>query len=273
MKLKHYFKRFDSQVREGREELEDVICKTLTSKIMNCLGTNYPAKKLPKPSMKSYEISKLLLGQVPPVTYLPYILQNLGARPNDYMKFYYLDSLTNQLYIDALINMVCNCYIRGVQFIFDFSLANFTQLTTSPAIYVEYQIYDNSEYAITSIIYHCPFNGEMELEDFQSILLDSLYILNPEKCFQYLTMKLAAGITTIPYSQGKEISIIPCNGGHYSPLAPYRGIACNYRDNQELEGFVSSSPVIFKMVDSNKAAFKHNPDCIMDVSQLLSLLG
>ena len=273
MKLKHYYKKYASQLREANRDIEDVTCKTLVSKIMNCLGTNYPVRKVPSSDMSTLDIAKLLSGQKPPVSYLPYIMQNLRVAPNDYLKFYFLDTLTNQLYIDALINMVCHCYKRGIQFIFDFSSYNFTDQGPSPSLYVEYQVFNGTEYVISSIVYHCPFNGDMEMEDFRSILLDTLYILNPEKCLQYLTLKLAAGVTTIPYSQGKEITIIPCNGGDYSPLVPYRGIACNYREGQVMENFGLSNPPVFTLIDGTKAVFQHDQKFQMDVSQIIGMLG
>lgn len=273
MKLKHYYKRYASQVTTSAQDIQDLTMKALVSKIANCLGVNYPPRKPLGAGMTMLDLTKSLMDQPEPIKYIPYIMQNLSAASNDYLKFFFLDSLTNQKYIDLLINMVCTCYKKGIQFVFSFNNANFTSGGPQPTLYVEYQTYNATEFRISSIVYHCPFNGDMETEDFHSILLDSLYILNPEKCFDYLTQKLAAGVSSIGYSQGKEIGLVAVYGGAVSPTLPYKGMAVNYREGKVMENFGIFTQTVFKLTDNTKANYTSGSATNADVSQLLGLLN
>lgn len=268
MKLKHYFKRYESQIREGQEELNDLMCKTIVSKIMNCYGENYPAKMLPKASMTIQNVAKVTANSGNTASYIADIFQNLKLGEGNYLKYYFLDALTNQLYVDALINIVCQYYKRDIQFIFDFEMSNFTEKSEDPTIYVEYRKRDN-EYIISSIVYFCPFNGEMEMEDFMSILLDTMYLLDPAKCLKYLTLKLANGVRCIPYSATHELTLVPCLAENYSET--YRGLACNYRFDGNAESFIGYNQPILTMQSAAKATVHSiNGDCVADVSQLMT---
>lgn len=208
MKLKHYFHQLQSQIRDSEAELEDLMCKQLINKIMTCYGEECSATTLPTVNTPVSDFYDMFLGCNGHTILLPYLLQNLCVGEDDYIKYYFLDSLTNQGYTDLLINNVCQLYDKGVSFIFDFSLKDFLTKVDEPSITVEYVIRDK-EIFLTAIVYSHPFNGDMEMSDFMSILIDSLYLLNPEKVMQYLTLKLANNVSVIGYSASKAIHLYP----------------------------------------------------------------
>ena len=254
MKLKHYFQRYQSQIRGVEDELEELTCKTIINKLMNNLGYTYPNTKLPTAKMSLRDIQLMYASSSSVVKPIPYLLQNLTAGPDEYLKYYVLDTLTNQLYTDLLINMVTYMYSRGINFIYDFSLSNFSDGSGNPKIYVEYAKTAKG-YAITSIVYYNPFNGEEELEDFESILLDSLYLLNTEQCLYYLTSKIASGVAVIPYSDNKDIEIYPSYIGSLDNLQK-NSLAINYRYNQALEVSTNRMNTIIRKVSLTEGEIK-----------------
>lgn len=207
MKLKHYFNRLQAQIREVDSELEELSYKSIVNKILTALSVQHPEFPLPNYLSDMKKITETYKGNST-LRKLPYIMQNMGILQPDYIKYYFLDLLTNQNYIDLLINHIVYMYNHNINFIYNFSLDNFTSCPGNPELYIEF-MQVNQGYTITSITYSNPFNGEMELEDFLSILTDSIYLLNPEQCLYYLIQKLLSGVSVIPYSRGKEITLMP----------------------------------------------------------------
>ena len=280
MKLKHYFHRVRSQQSATDGDLMEVTCMSILSKITDALSIPTLDTKMINAQMSLQEVTAILsTTKDKSAKMIPYILQNLGIRDNNptaYLAYYYLDILTNQMYTDSLINMVCTCYKKGVNFIVDFGMDDFSYKLDSPRIYVEYKSVSGGGHVISTIIYHHPFNGEMDMTDFHSLLLDYMFILNPEKCFMYLTSKFCSNVNTISCGPNSEILLQPLYGGIYSSISENVGVASQYRYDGVVEDVVVNrgriDPVFTVKEGSLAESNVFGDGYRFDVSQLLSKL-
>lgn len=206
MKLKHYYNMYYNKLREEEPVLAEATFISIFNKL--CKLNNIPIKEqLAVNSTTPLNDIQGLLG----LDYKPVVasLFSLGLEDLDYFRYYMLDKLTNGTFIDILLTTVFRHYKQGQFFLFNFNRYSFISPSSPPELIVEYRVGALTEIEVPLIVYNNPFNGDMELEDFLSMAMtDPIYILNPEKNSLYLLEKIRNGVTCIPYSQNKVISLI-----------------------------------------------------------------
>lgn len=266
MKLKHYYSIYMANISDQQDVLLAVAFDSIISKVLRLCG-----KRLENIQVQlNHQTPIFSLQGILPAEYSDVIriLHCLNLKDGDYFKYYVLDKLTNGLYIDLLLSCIYGCVKSNLDFVFDFNITNFTETKPQPTVTVEYKYGYDSDIVVSSIVYSNPFNGEMEMEDFLSMVVaDPFYLLNSDLNAKYLLEKILCGVSCIPYSQSKYMNIVPLPQPDKSNTQVYR-----FWDTFDVTyGNMLGKPIM-KLVDNTSATYIGHSTAPQNVITLLDTL-